>query len=132
MAALKGHATFAYPLKKPDGVHAISGDVIVGGQGFNDCLFWTKSNQIKDTANITLIGAGNNGFAYLHLNGCNETVAGLTLSAGNTIKTDSAAGVSGTMVVRSLTLDGVKLPAGTYVSSSHAWIEEKGKVVVQP
>ena len=45
-------------LEKPEGVDAISGDVIVGGQGFNDCLFWKNSHQIKDSANITLLDAG--------------------------------------------------------------------------
>jgi hexosaminidase len=119
-------------LEKPDGVDAISGDVIVGGQGFNDCLFWMKSNQIKDSANITLIGAGNNGAAYLHLNGCNETVASLTMVAGNTIRTDSAAGAPGVLTVKSLVIDGVKLPAGSYTSASAKWIVGKGKVIVQP
>lgn len=119
-------------LEKPEGIDAISGDVVVGGQGFNDCLFWTKSNQIKDSVNITLIGAGNNGAAYLHLNGCNETVAGLTMTAANTIKTDAVGGTSGVLTVRALTVDGVKLPAGSYTSATHKWIEGKGKVVVLP
>jgi hexosaminidase len=119
-------------LEKPDGVNAISGDVIVGGQGFNDCLFWIKSNQIKDSVHITLISAGNNGAAYLHLNGCNETVAGLAMTASNRIKTDSGAGVSGALRVKSLTIDGAKLPAGTYSAATAKWIEGKGKVVVRP
>jgi hexosaminidase len=119
-------------LEKPDGVDAISGDVTVGGQGFNDCLFWVNSNQIKDSAAITLIGAGNNGAAYLHLNGCTETVASLTMTAGNIIKTDSAKGAAGVLTVKSLTIDGVKKPAGTYTSATEKWIEGKGKVVVKP
>jgi autotransporter-associated beta strand protein len=119
-------------LEKPDGVDAISGDVTVGGQGFNDCLFWMKSNQIKDSVNIRLIGAGNNGAAYLHLNGCSETVASLTMTAGNSIKTDSATGASGALTVKSLAIDGVKKPAGTYTSATEKWIEGKGKVVVKP
>jgi hypothetical protein len=119
-------------LEKPEGVDAISGDVIVGGQGFNDCLFWMKSNQIKDSAHITLISAGISGAAYLHLNGCSETVAGLTMTAANTIKTDAPAGASGVLTVKSLTLDGVKMPAGTYTTATHKWIEGKGKVVVRP
>ncbi|HEY7422890.1 MAG TPA: hypothetical protein VH682_01395, partial [Gemmataceae bacterium] len=119
-------------LEKPDGVDAISGDVIVGGQGFNDCLFWMKSNQIKDSVNITMIGAGNSGAAYLHLNGCSETAASLTMRAGNTIKTDSAGGAPGMLTVKSLTIDGVKKPAGTYTSATERWIEGKGKLVVQP
>jgi hexosaminidase len=119
-------------LEKPDGVDAISGDVIVGGQGFNDCLFWVNSNQIKDSVHITLIGAGNNGAAYLHLNGCRETVAGLTMTARNSVKTDAPGGASGVLTVRSLMIDGVRMPAGTYTSASATWIEGKGKVVVQP
>ena len=119
-------------LEKPDGVDAISGDVIVGGQGFNDCLFWSRSNQIKDTVNITLIGAGNNGAAYLHLNGCKETVASLTMLTGNTIKTDSADCMSGVLTVRSLTIDGIKMPEGRYRSANANWIDGKGSVIVQP
>ncbi|MBM4070413.1 MAG: hypothetical protein FJ271_15875 [Planctomycetes bacterium] len=118
-------------LEKPAGVDAISGDVIVGGQGFNDCLFWMRNDQIKDSVHITLIGAGNNGFAYLHLNGCDETVAGLTMTAGNTIKTDSTAGVGGVLTVRTLTIDGTRMPAGEYNAAKAKWIEGKGKVVVQ-
>jgi hexosaminidase len=119
-------------LEKPDGVDAISGDVIVGGQGFNDCLFWANNNQIKDSARITLIAAGKNGPAYLHLNGCTDTVAGLTMTRVNLIKTDSAAGVAGTLVVRSLTIDGVRLPSGTYTARAVRWIDGQGRVVVQP
>jgi hexosaminidase len=119
-------------LEKPDGVDAISGDVIVGGQGFNDCLFWKNSNQIKDSVTITLIGAGNNGAAYLHLNGCSETVAHLVMSAGNVIKTDAADGTRGVLTVKSLTIDGVKKAAGSYTCATEKWIGGQGKVVVQP
>lgn len=34
-------------LEKPEGVEAISGDVIIGGQGLNDCLFWNR--QVRGT-----------------------------------------------------------------------------------
>jgi hypothetical protein len=119
-------------LEKPDGVDAISANVIVGGHGFNDCLFWVKSNQIKDSAHITLRGAGKNGSGYLHLNGCSETVAGLTLFAGNLVKTDSATGDAGTLTVKFLAVDGIQLPAGVYTAATAKWIEGKGRVVVQP
>src|SRR5205807_3314638 len=76
-------------LEKPEGVDAISGDVIVGGQGFNDCLFWKNSHQLKDTVNIILLDAGNNGAAYLDLNGCSETAASLAMTIHNKIKTDA-------------------------------------------
>jgi hypothetical protein len=119
-------------LGKPKGVDAISGDVIVGGQGFNDCLFWNQSDQLKDTVNITLLDAGNNGAAYLHLNGCSETAASLTMTTHNTIKTDSPEGASGVLTVKALTIGGVNKPAGVYTAATDRWIEGKGKVIVRP
>jgi hypothetical protein len=119
-------------LEKPDGVDAISGDVIVGGQGFNDCLHWINSNQIKDTATITLINAGNSGAAYLSLNGCSETVDALVMAAHTTVKTDSAEGKSGVLTVKFLTVNNVKKQAGTYTAATEKWIDGKGKVVVVP
>lgn len=119
-------------LEKPAGVDAISGDVTVGGQGFNDCLFWANSDQIKDSVHITLIGAGNSGAAYLHLNGCRETVAALTLGTDNRVKTDSPTGGHGVLTVRALTVAGKRLPAGTYTAANAKWIEGKGQIVVRP
>ena len=119
-------------LEKPDGVDAISGDVLVGGQGFNDCLHWINSHQIKDTATITLLNAGNNGAAYLSLNGCSETVAALTMAANTTVKTDSPEGKSGVLTVKALTVNNLKQPAGTYTATTAKWLDGKGKVVVTP
>jgi len=119
-------------LEKSDGVDAISGDVFVGGQGFNDCLHWINSNQIKDSATITLLNAGNSGAAYLSLNGCSETVAALVLAANTTVKTDSPEGKSGVLRVKSLTVNDVKKPAGTYTAATEKWLDGKGKVVVAP
>ena len=119
-------------LEKPRGVDAISGDVIVGGQGFNDCLFWKQSDQLKDSVHITLLDAGNNGAAYLDLNGCSETAASLTMTVHNKVKTDAPGGGSGTLTVNALTIGGVKKPAGEYSAATETWIEGKGKVVVRP
>jgi hypothetical protein len=119
-------------LEKAVGIDAISGDVIVGGQGFNDCLFWKNSHQLKDTVNITLLDAGNNGAAYLHLNGCQETAASLTMTANNKILTDSPEGTSGVLIVTSLSIGDVAQPAGTYSAATAKWIEGKGKVIVRP
>ena len=119
-------------LEKPAGVDAISGDVIVGGQGFNDCLFWANSDQLRDTVNITLIDAGNNGAAYLDLNGKSETATSLTMTVHNKIKTDSADGKSGGLTVKSLTVGGVTKSAGAYTAATEKWIEGKGQVVVRP
>ena len=119
-------------LEKPKGVDAISGDVIVGGQGFNDCLFWKQDDQLKDSVNITLLDAGNNGAAYLDLNGCRETAASLTMTVHNKIKTDSADGRGGTLTVKALRIGGINKPAGEYSAKTARWIEGKGKVVVRP
>jgi hypothetical protein len=119
-------------LEKPDGTDAISGDVIVGGQGFNDCLHWLNSNQIKDSASITVLSAGNNGAAYLSLNGCSETAAALVMASGTAVKTDSPEGQGGVLTVKSLTVNDAKKTAGTYTATTEKWIEGKGKVIVTP
>ncbi|MCF7730093.1 MAG: beta-N-acetylhexosaminidase [Akkermansiaceae bacterium] len=119
-------------LEKPDGVDAISGDVLVGGQGFNDCLHWSNSNQIKDSASITVLNAGNNGAAYLSLNGCNESVAALVMAANTTVRTDSPGGQAGVLTVKSLTVAKVVKPVGTYTAATEKWIEGKGRIVVVP
>jgi hexosaminidase len=119
-------------LEKPKGVDAISGDVIVGGQGFNDCLFWKQGEQIKDTVHITLVDAGSNGAAYLDLNGHVETVASLTLTSKNKVRTASAEGVAGILTVKALVIDGVSKPAGKYMAETEKWIDGKGAVMVAP
>jgi hypothetical protein len=119
-------------LEKPQGIDAISGDVIVGGQGFNDCLFWKQSDQLKDSVNIILLDARNNGAAYLDLNGCSETAASLTMTVHNGIKTDAPDGRSGMLTVTSLTIGGVKKAAGVYSAVTEPWIEGKGNVIVRP
>ncbi|MCX6878315.1 MAG: family 20 glycosylhydrolase [Verrucomicrobia bacterium] len=119
-------------LEKPAGVDAISGDAIVGGQGFNDCLHWINSNQVKDSATIMVLNAGNNGAAYLSLNGCNETVAALVLAANATVRTDSPEGNSGVLTVKSLTVNKVPQAPGTYTATTAKWLDGKGKVVVMP
>ncbi len=118
-------------LEKPAGVDAISGDVIVGGQGFNDCLFWKQSDQLKDSVHITLLDSGNSGAAYLDLNGCSETAASLTMTVHNKIKTDGPKS-SGTLTVKSLSVGGIKKPAGEYSAATDPWIEGQGKVIVRP
>jgi hypothetical protein len=118
-------------LAKPEGVTAISGDVIVGGQGFNDCLFWQNSRQLKEGVNITLLDAGNNGAAYLNLNGCHDAAASLTMTVHNRVVTDSAGGKSGELVLDALAIDGMAKPAGTYTAATEKWIEGTGKIIVR-
>ena len=119
-------------LDKPRGAVAISGDVVVGGQGFNDCLFWTQSNQLASGVRITLLDAGNNGAAYLDLNGHRDSARSLTMTSHNKVRTDGSNGRGGVLTVRALTVGGVKKPAGKYTAATESWIEGKGKVVVRP
>jgi hypothetical protein len=119
-------------LQKPRGIAAISGDVVVGGQGFNDCLFWKQDDQLADGVRITLLNAGENGAAYLALNGHSDKAAGLIMTAHNKVRTDSAAGRSGVLTVKALTVGGVKKQAGEYTAATEVWVEGKGKVVVRP
>jgi hypothetical protein len=119
-------------LEKPDGVDAIAGDVFVGGQGFNDFLYWKHSNQIKDTASITMVDTPNNGGGYLNLNGCSETVAGLTIVPHTRVVTDGDDGKGGVLTVSSLTVNGQKMPPGAYTAANTKWVEGTGRVVVQP
>jgi hypothetical protein len=112
-------------LEKPKGVAAISGDVFVGGQGFNDCLFWKQDDQLADGVHITLLDAGPSGAAYLALNGHSD-------KARNKVRTDAADGRSGALTLKALTVGGVKKPAGEYTAATESWIEGKGKVVVRP
>ena len=119
-------------LEKPAGVDAISGDVFVGGQGFNDGLFWVNDEQLNDSVRITLLDAGKSGAAYLALNGRRETAAGLTLTSRNRVRTDSEEGVGGVLITRSLILDGKPQPPAEYASANAPWIEGSGKVIVRP
>jgi hypothetical protein len=82
------------------------------------------------SVNITLLDAGNNGAAYLDLNGYDEAAASLTMTAHSTVKADAPAGGSGALTVKSLTVGGVKKPAGVYTAATEAWIEGKGRVMV--
>ncbi|MCY2932463.1 MAG: family 20 glycosylhydrolase [Planctomycetota bacterium] len=118
--------------EKPDGVDAIAGDVIVGGQGFNDCLFWLHGNQIKDSATLTLIESPNSGASYLCLNGQKETVAALAVNGACRVVTDGPGGAGGELTVKALTVKGKALPAGTYTAADQKWIEGAGRVIVKP
>lgn len=119
-------------LEKPEGVIAISGDVTVGGQGFNDCLRWKSNEQVADTASVTLIESGNAGAAYLALDGHRETVSSLTLDGACRILTDDKEGQAGELTVKSLTARGKSIPAGTYTAKTHDWIVGNGRVLVRP
>lgn len=119
-------------LEKPQGVDAIAGDAVVGGQGFNDCLYWKNSHQINDAASITLLDNVNSGAAYLNLNGCSETVAKLTMKASNRIRTDGDDARGGVLTVKALVIDDKVIPAGVYTADTSEWVEGVGKVLVQP
>jgi hypothetical protein len=82
--------------------------------------------------NISLLDAGNSAAAYLHLNGCREVAASLTMTTNNRVRTDADDGTAGELTVNRLTVEGVAQPAGTYTATTSRWIEGKGRVVVWP
>ena len=67
-------------LAKEPGVDAALGTIVVGGQGGNDCLYWTNSDQVNDSASVELLDSPKGG-ATLNLNGCNEKFASLKMAA---------------------------------------------------
>ncbi len=117
-------------LEKTDGVIAIGGDAIVGGQGPNDCFYWQADEQIIDSSHVTLLNSSQGG-AYLNLNGHTETIAELTMDAGTVIQTDGTEGSGGLLRVGVLSVNGVSIQPGTY-TSSESWIEGDGQVAVIP
>lgn len=131
---LKGHYHVKMgrvQLEKPEGVDAVSCDVTVGGQGFNDCLYWKRHEQIADTAAVTLVESASAGAAYLALNGFRETIASLTLEGACRVATDGPEGKGGVLTVGALTVDGKRLPAGVCTAQSHPWLEGSGQVIVR-
>lgn len=117
-------------LEKPDGIIAIGGDAIVGGQGGNDCFYWKADEQIIDTAHVTVLNSSHGG-AYLNLNGHTETIAELTMETNTVIQTDGADGSNGVLHVGILTVNGIQKEPGTY-TENEPWIEGIGNVVVIP
>ena len=112
-------------LEKSGGVAAISGNVIVGGQGNNDGLYWAADHQIADSASVTLTNSANGG-AYLNLNGHNETISNLTLAATAQV----ALGSGGALTAAHLTVTGVVMPPGVYTSANASWVTGTGQVVI--
>jgi hypothetical protein len=115
-------------LAKDAGVAAAAGTITVDGQA---CLAWTNSDQLDDAAAVELLGTQQGG-ATLNLNGCNEKFATLKLAPHAKILTDDAQGSGGVLTVKSLTVNQVKMPAGTYTAATGKWIDGNGKVVVIP
>jgi hexosaminidase len=120
-------------LEKSPGLNAVSGNLVVGGQGSNDCIYLKADEQIIDSADVILLnspsGAGKGG--YINLNGCTETIASLTMASDTFIRTDGTDGVNGVLKTYELNVNGESKPVGEY-TSSEPWIEGGGTVVVLP
>jgi len=69
-------------LNKTAGVTAVPGDVILGDGAGDDLLTLGQSEQIADSAVVTLVGSVSGNQGRFRLNGSNETIGGLT-SASN-------------------------------------------------
>ena len=109
-------------LGKRDGVTALAGRIIVGGQGPNDGLFWAADNQIDDGASVELIDSPAGG-AYLDLNGHSEKIHSLVMAAHTRILG------GGILRVDQLTVDGREVPRGIY-SGGTPWCLGAGMVLV--
>lgn len=102
-----------------NGATAIPGDLVVGSETDTGRVVWTMSNQIADSANVTLIyyfvsfdNAGRE--TYLDLAGNVERINELRMDEGTYVKT----GVGGILNVERLFIDGVELPSGAYTTDS--------------
>ena len=109
-------------MQKPDGVIALPGDVIVGGQGDNDRLRWGGSDLVADTAAVSLLGAQ---IATLDLNGNSDTIGSLSLASNSVVET----GAGGQLTASSLIVGGVPYGPGTY-TATESFIEGTGNVQV--
>ncbi len=109
-------------LGKRDGVAALAGKIIVGGQGANDGLFWTTDNQIDDSASIELLDSPHGG-AYLDLNGHSERFHSLAMASRMRIVTGG-----GILRVDRLTLEGREMAVGVY--AGEPWCHGAGMMLV--
>ena len=110
-------------LAKPDGVPAVRGQIIVGGQGDNDCLCWAANDQIGQCSTMELLDSPHGG-AYLDLNGHSEKrLFALNMAAHTRIVTGG-----GILRVRQLTVEGREIPTGVY--AGEPWCRGAGMVLV--
>ena len=120
-------------LEKPEGVDAISGDVIVGGQGFNDCLFWKHSHQLKDTrehhaARRRQQRRGLPAPQRLPGDGRESSYDDGQQPGRHRLRRRQERSPDGEVADHRRRAK----PAGTYTAANAKWIEGKGKVIVQP
>lgn len=69
-------------LDKPEGVPALSGDLVIGGKG-DARVECQQAHQLRDTATVTFTGPGT---SELDLQGHDQAVAGLVLQAHATVR----------------------------------------------
>ncbi len=112
-------------LNKTAGIDALPAtSVTLGSAGTTARLIWGAHNQIHDGASITvLLPAVSNGYTadanlnYLDLAGFSERIESLTLPDAGT-KTQVRTGNGGVLKVKTLTVNGVLMPKGAYVSGT--------------
>ncbi len=75
-------------MSKPDGITAITGNIIVGGGSNQAILRWDADHQVADSASVTLLGPQP---AKLKLDGHNEVMGTLILSGDGDILLGNAA-----------------------------------------
>ena len=116
-------------LANPAGQTALLGPVTVG-QSAKAKLVWSASDQIDDTADVSLAITGS----LLDLAGASERFDDLTMAAGTLVET----GAGGVLNVKTLTVNGVVKPKGTYIAGSgfvtgsgYIDVDDNGPPVIQ-
>jgi len=69
-------------LSKPAGTAAVAGNIVIGGGDNKAILQWQNSNQVADSAAVSLVGAKE---AQLKFRGCSETLGTLSLQTDGDI-----------------------------------------------
>ncbi len=109
-------------LNKAAGVDALAGPITVNTSG-TVRIQLLRSEQINDASTLTT--TASSGAFHLELGGFHETIATLTIKAGDTVDTGS----EGLLTLTKLSVNGVNLPPGNYTSSS-SFVTGSGSVVV--
>lgn len=119
-------------LEKSSG-NALAGPIVVGQSDSTARLVWMANDQLSDSSAVTMTwfdvtaaGYPAQRGTFLNLNGHSDTIASLSLAAGNLVKT----GDGGVLTTGSLSIDGTLMGSGSYTSATHDFVTGTGAVVV--
>ena len=110
-------------LNKPANAYAIPGNLILGGslpENDGDAVIWNSHGQLAESSTVTLQGTRP---SCLDLNGHKSAFAKLLLSKAAVVRT----GKGGTLEVKQLSVDGLRLKDGTY-QAPQPWLQGTGAI----